>query len=191
VMAVLLAVSVGLLLTGALHEDGFADLCDGLGGARGVRARALEIMRDSRIGAFGAIGLGMALALRVAALALLPIYMVPVALIAGAVLSRASMTRAMAVAIYARPLGAGSPTAGEMAAPVLQRALLTGAAVWLLTLPVFGLWAGLCGAIGLSAAHFGLRKIYEPRLGGYTGDCLGSVQVSGEIGFILGLLAGL
>jgi adenosylcobinamide-GDP ribazoletransferase len=190
-MAVLITVSAGLLLTGALHEDGFADLCDGLGGARGARSRALEIMRDSRIGAYGAIGLGMALALRIAALMLLPPWAVPVAVIVGAVVSRASMTRAMAVSIYVRALGAGSAMAGEMPDSVLQRALLTGAVLMVISWPVFGLWAGIGGAIGVTAAHLGLRKIYEPRLGGYTGDCLGAVQIVTEIGFLVGLLAGM
>lgn len=190
-MAALLAVGAGLLVTGALHEDGLADLCDGLGGARGERARALEIMRDSRIGAFGAIGLALALALRVTALALLPLWVVPPALIAGAVLSRASMVRALAGADYARAEGAASSLAGEMPDAVLQRALITGALVALLAWPLLGLPGGLLGLAGLALAHLAIRRLYEPRLGGYTGDCLGAVQIVSEIGFLVGLLAGL
>ncbi len=189
-VAALVAVSVGLGVTGALHEDGFADLCDGLGGARGDRARALEIMRDSRIGAFGAIGLGMALALRVTTLALLPLAMVPFALIAGAALSRASMTRALQGAAYVRAQGAGSAVAGAMEAEVLERALITAALVWLASWPFLGLVPGLTAALGLALGHVAIRRLYEPRLGGYTGDCLGSVQIVSEAGFLLGLLAG-
>lgn len=190
-VAALIAVSVGLGATGALHEDGFADLCDGLGGARGDRARALDIMRDSRIGAYGAIGLGMALALRITTLALLPMAVVPFALIAGAVLSRASMTRAMHGATYQRTQGAGSSVSGEMDAAVLDRALITAALVWLLCWPFLGFLPGLTAALGLALGHLALRRIYEPRLGGYTGDCLGSVQVVSEIGFLVGVLAGI
>lgn len=190
-MAALLAVGAGLLVTGALHEDGLADLCDGLGGGRGDRARALEIMRDSRIGAYGAIGLVMALALRVTALALLPLWVVPPALIAGAVLSRASMARALAGADYARAKGAASAVAGEMPDAVLQRALITGALAALLAWPFLGFLGGLLGLAGLAAAHLAIRRLYEPRLGGYTGDCLGAVQIASEIGFLVGLLAGL
>ncbi|MGQ0610732.1 MAG: adenosylcobinamide-GDP ribazoletransferase [Paracoccaceae bacterium] len=190
-MAALLAVGAGLLVTGALHEDGLADLCDGLGGGRGDRARALEIMRDSRIGAFGALGLVMALALRVTALALLPLWVVPPALIAGAVLSRASMTRALAGAAYARAEGAASAVAGEMPEAVLQRAMITGAVAALAAWPFLGFSGGLLGLAGLALAHLALRRLYEPRLGGYTGDCLGAVQVASEIGFLVGLMAGL
>ncbi|MBC7737404.1 MAG: adenosylcobinamide-GDP ribazoletransferase, partial [Candidatus Saccharibacteria bacterium] len=67
VVAVLVAMAGQLLVTGALHEDGFADACDGLGGVR-PRARVLEIMRDSRIGTYGVLGLGLMLAGRVAVL---------------------------------------------------------------------------------------------------------------------------
>lgn len=191
IMAALIAVAAGLVLTGALHEDGLADLCDGLGGGRGDPARALEIMRDSRIGAYGAIGLGMALALRVMALALMPVWVVPGALIIGAAVSRASMVRAMSDVNYVRAQGAGSALAGAMAKPVLHRALITAAVVAVLGWPIFGFWAGMSGVLGLAAAHLGLRRIYEPRLGGYTGDCLGAVQIVSEVGFLVGLLAGM
>jgi adenosylcobinamide-GDP ribazoletransferase len=187
-IAALIAVAAGLIITGALHEDGFADLCDGIGGGRGNRARALEIMRDSRIGAFGAIGLGMALALRVAVFALLPIWAVPFAMIAAAAASRASMTRAMAGADYVRAQGAGSAVAGAMAEPVLQLALITGAVSLLLCWPFLGFVPMVTAALGLTAAHIALRRIYEPALGGCTGDCLGSVQIVSEIGFLIGLL---
>lgn len=188
-VAALIAVGAGLLITGALHEDGLADLCDGIGGARGDRARALAIMRDSRIGTYGALGLGMALALKVAALAMLPLAVVPFALIAGGAVSRAAMSRAMAGADYARTDGAAAALAGEMADAVLQRALITGAAVFVLCWPFLGLAGGAVAAAGLALAHRALRRLYEPRLGGYTGDCLGAVQLTGEVGFLLGLLA--
>ena len=191
VMAALIAAAAGLMLTGALHEDGLADLCDGLGGSRGDPARALAIMRDSAIGAYGALGLGMALALRITALATLPVWAVPVALIVGATVSRASMVRAMSGADYVRPQGAGSAVAGAMAEAVLQRALITAVAVAVLGWPLLGFWAGICGAMGVAAAHLGLRRIYESRLGGYTGDCLGAVQIVSEVGFVVGLMVGI
>lgn len=190
-IAALLAVAALVLVTGGLHEDGLADLCDGIGGARGDRARALEIMRDSRIGSFGALGLGLVLALRVMALALMPLAAVPFALVAAAVLSRASMVRAMAGADYAREKGAGSAVAGEMADAVLQRALLTGAIVAVVAWPFLGFLAGILGALALAGAHLALRRLYEPRLGGWTGDCLGAVQITGETALLVGLLAGM
>ena len=66
-LAVLISTAAGLIITGALHEDGFADACDGLGGVR-PRERVLEIMRDSRIGTYGVVGLGMMLAVKIASL---------------------------------------------------------------------------------------------------------------------------
>jgi hypothetical protein len=70
-VAALLSTALGILLTGAFHEDGFADVCDGMGGGY-TAERTLEIMKDSRVGAFGAIGIMLMLALKVAALASLP-----------------------------------------------------------------------------------------------------------------------
>ncbi|MGI9509388.1 MAG: adenosylcobinamide-GDP ribazoletransferase, partial [Geminicoccaceae bacterium] len=66
VMAAILAVATQILMTGALHEDGFADVCDGFGGGR-TRGQKLEIMHDSRLGTYGAIGLMLSLALRIGA----------------------------------------------------------------------------------------------------------------------------
>ncbi|MDA0744712.1 MAG: adenosylcobinamide-GDP ribazoletransferase, partial [Proteobacteria bacterium] len=69
-IAALLAVAAGVAMTGGFHEDGLADTADGLGGGQ-TRARRLEIMKDSRLGSYGALALGLTLALRVAALAML------------------------------------------------------------------------------------------------------------------------
>ena len=77
-LAVVLATAATLLATGALHEDGFADACDGLGGGA-TRERALEIMRDPRLGTYGAAGLGLVLAAKVLALAAAPAAVHPLA----------------------------------------------------------------------------------------------------------------
>ena len=188
VVAVLAATAAGLIVTGALHEDGFADACDGLGGFR-PKERVLEIMRDSRIGTYGVLGLGLMLAAKVAALAAMPVLAVPFVLIAGHAISRASVLWVMASSDYVRDAGAASGVAGGLD----QRAMVIGlgtAALALLpllcVLPVLALIAGLAG---LAAGHFAMRHRYEARLGGYTGDCLGAVQQCSEIGFYLGLLA--
>ena len=184
-VAVLLAVAAGLLLTGALHEDGFADCCDGLGGGR-TRDRALEIMRDSRIGTYGALGLGMALAIRVAALAALPaLFWV---MIAAQAASRASMVAVIATSSYARPEGLGSAVAGGVDAGRLRLALALGAAAIIPLIVALPIMAVIAGLIGLTAGHLAMRMAFETRLGGYTGDCLGAVQICSEIGFYLGLL---
>lgn len=184
-VAALATVAAGLLLTGALHEDGLADTFDGLGAMR-TRERALEILRDSRIGSYGALALGMGLAGRVAALtALGPA--VPVALIAGQGFSRVAMTLVLRRGPYLRAAGAGSGMTGPLGAgrwPLLA-ATLAGLAL--------GLWALggalVGGLIGLILATLALRLWALRRLGGITGDILGAIQVLGDLGFLLGVLA--
>jgi adenosylcobinamide-GDP ribazoletransferase len=188
VAAAILCTAFSLLLTGAFHEDGFADACDGLGGGQ-TRERALEIMRDSRLGTYGAAGLFLMLAGKIAALALLPPALVPWALIAGHAASRASSVFVIATAAYVRDHGTGKPVSEGMTRADLRVALATGAAACL-PLVVAGGGGGLAAALaGLLAGHVLMRRRFERRLGGYTGDCLGAVQQCSEIGFLLGLLA--
>ena len=190
-LAVVLATAAALLATGALHEDGFADACDGLGGGT-TRERALEIMRDPRIGTYGAAGLGLMLAARVLALAAAPVEAIPWLLVAAHAASRASMALALASGTYARatgiasPLAEASPSGGRIAV-----AILIGGAVsctLLLEVPPTALFAGLGG---LAIGHLLMRRAYERKLGGYTGDCLGAVQQASELGMYLGVLAAL
>ena len=188
VLAAIVATAAGVILTGALHEDGFADACDGLGGSR-PRERVLEIMRDSRIGTYGVLGLGLMMAGKVATLAALPVVAVPFVLIAGHATSRASVLWVMASSDYVRDQGAGSAVAGGLNQRTMATALaVTGLALLplLFALPLMALVLGLCGLV---AGHFAMRHRFEARLGGYTGDCLGAVQQCSEIGFYLGVLA--
>lgn len=187
-LAALIATAAGLLLTGAFHEDGFADACDGLGGGIN-RARALEIMRDSRIGTYGAAGLGLMLGGKVLALAALPVAAVPLALVAGHAASRASAGLVIATSRYLRDHGAGKPVATGIGAGGLALALGTGAAAvaaLALALPQAAVAGGL---LGLTLGHGAMRARFERRLGGYTGDCLGAVQQTSELGLYLGVLA--
>ncbi len=187
-LAVVLATAVSLLATGAFHEDGFADACDGLGGGAG-REQALEIMRDSRLGAYGAAGLGLMLAAKVLALAAAPAGVIPWLLVAAHAASRASAVLAAARGNYVREAGTASPVAAGVAPGGLALALGIGAAA------VGGLWlasstaAAVAALAGLAAGHFVMRALYERRLGGYTGDCLGAVQQTSEIGLYLGAVA--
>lgn len=188
-VAVLIAVAFGLVLTGCFHEDGFADACDGLGGGV-TRERALEIMKDSRIGTYGAAGLGMMLAGRVAVLvALAPTVPLVWVLVAAHAASRAASVHVIATSSYVRDHGTGKPVADGIAPDGLRFALLTGAAALLPLVLSLGLLAPLAGLAGLVLGTWAMRRVYERRLGGYTGDCLGATQQCAEIGFCLGLLA--
>ena len=180
-IGVLLAVSAGMIMTGALHEDGFADACDGLGGVR-PKERVLEIMRDSRIGTYGVLGLLMMVGSKVAALYALPGDAVAFVLIAGHAGSRASMLWVMASSDYVRDQGAGNGVAGGIDRHALAVAMVTTGVALLPLVFVVPLAAIITWAAGLVAGHIVMRRWYEPRLGGYTGDCLGAIQQCSEIG---------
>ena len=187
-LAIVLAIAASLLATGALHEDGFADACDGLGGGV-TRERALEIMRDSRLGTYGAAGLGLLLAAKVLALAATPPEVVPWLFVAAHAASRASAVLAIATGTYARDAGIARPVADAVAPGSLALALVTAAAAVGLMLVTAAPVVLVAGLAGLAVGHVAMRSVYERKLGGYTGDCLGAVQQTSELGMYLGVAA--
>ena len=178
-VAGLLSLGATLLLTGGLHEDGLADCCDGLFGGRD-REGALRIMRDSRVGAFGVLGVVVVVGIKVSCLAALP--EAGVALIAGHACSRFWAVVPPAVLPYARAEGLGAgvarPGMGDLMVAgvfgLLPLLLLGPRAVPALLLSVVAV-----GGVGLYARH---------RLGGYTGDVLGAVQQMTEVAVLLAAL---
>ena len=189
-LALVLSTAATLLATGALHEDGFADACDGLGGGR-TRERVLEIMRDSRLGTYGAAGLGLMLAAKILALSAVPPDAVPWLLISAHAASRSSAVLALATGTYARDAGMAQPVSGALGSGNLALVLVFGAGAVALLLTVVAPAAALAGIAGLAAGHLAMRAAYERRLGGYTGDCLGGVQQTSELGMYLGVVAAL
>lgn len=190
VPAVLLSMVATIALTGAFHEDGLADTCDGVGGGPD-RARRLAIMRDSRLGTYGAAGLGLVLALKASALAGLAASpcIAAAALVAGHGASRASAMLVVATAPYVREEGTGKFTADGLGRR--GRVLVGAAALAALTLlaAVTGPAGTVAGVAGLGLGHLLARGLYVRQLGGYTGDCLGATQQLSEVGLYLGLLA--
>ena len=186
--AAVLALAATALLTGAMHEDGLADTADGIGGGR-TAGRALEIMRDSRIGVYGVLALGLILAARVFAVAGVPPWTGFALLIAAHGLSRWSVVIVIATADYVRPSGVASPVAG----PVSQDAHLIAGATALACLVLVGLAVSPAAALGvfggIACGHIAVRAYVEPKLKGYTGDTLGATQQVSEVGACLGLLA--
>ena len=187
-VALLLATAATCLLTGALHEDGLADTADGLGGGA-TPERALEIMRDSRIGAYGALALGLTLALRIAALAAMPAAIAATALVAAHGASRASAVLVIATSRYARPAGAGSFTVGGVSPRRLALALATAAFCLALVALAAGWAAATRRAPRPRRRPPGKPRRLERRLGGYTGDTLGATQQLSETALTLGILA--
>ena len=185
-VAVLLALAAGLLVTGAFHEDGLADTFDGIGG--GDRERALEVMRDSRIGTYGALALGVVLATKAAALLALPPGRAAMAFVVAHALSRLSAVLVIASSRYVRDRGVGKPTADGIGAGGLAIALLTGGLLLAWLAFAGGAMAALYTVAGALVGHLVMRALFERRLGGYTGDTLGAVQQLSELGVYLGLL---
>lgn len=188
VVAVILSTVLTVLFTGAFHEDGLADTFDGVGGGLGVE-RSLEIMKDSRVGTYGAIALFAVLAIKVAALSALASSAVVICLISGHGLSRWSIVVVIASSRYVRDAGTAKPTAEGIGSGSLVYASVTAllclALIGVVVTPV----AAGCAAVGLIAGHAAIRLIFERKLGGYTGDCLGATQQVSEIGVYLGVLA--
>ena len=185
VLAAIVCVVAMLVLTGGLHEDGLADLADGLG-AHEDRERRLAVMRDSRIGAFGVMALIIVIGARVAAVADLQSDMdVLAALVVAAALSRAFMVVAMRVMPNAREDGMAAG-AGEPEFDQVLIALIVGAVLALVLLFPWA-WIAALAAGGIAACMVGWLAMTV--LGGKTGDVLGSIQQVSEIGILAGAVA--
>jgi adenosylcobinamide-GDP ribazoletransferase len=169
--ATLLAVAAALLVTGALHEDGLADVADGLG-AHVSRERRLEILRDPRVGTFGALALIVAIALVITTVGALGSEDAARALIAAHVLSRWAMLPVSRVLGPARPGGAGALL--RVKTPALVAATLLAAAI----VVADGAAAALPAAAIASAAS---AAILARGLGGVTGDGYGATAKLTEV----------
>ena len=186
-MASGLSIAATLLVTGAFHEDGFADVCDGFGGGT-TPDRVVEIMRDSRVGAFGAVGIIVILGLKWQSVAELSTEFaaefVPVMIVAAHALSRGAAGLVMALFPYAQEDGKAKPLANRLTGWRLVISM-TCAVTPLLLLPTLFWWSALSALV--IACFMGWR--FRSRIGGYTGDCLGAVQQVAEVACYLSLIA--
>jgi adenosylcobinamide-GDP ribazoletransferase len=183
--AAVVALATTIWLTGALHEDGLADVADGFGG--GTLEDKLRIMRDPRIGSYGALALILDLLARAGALAALAgPWTVAAALVVAGAVSRAALPPVMAMLPYARTDGlaaaAGRPHPLRAAAAVLIAALIAVALLGKTAAPAL-----LAGA----GAGFAVAWLARRRIGGHTGDVLGALQQLTEVGVLLGIVAAL
>ena len=182
-----LALAAPLAATGCLHEDGLADTADGFGGGgQGDRARKLEIMRDSRLGTYGACALAMSLLLRWSALAAIADPgSAAVVLVAAHAAARGALPVFMRFVRPARQDGLGAH-AGR---PPPQCA----AAAALLGIGLLGLGLGIGPAavcvMLLAAASLGMAGLAVNQIGGYTGDVLGALEQGGEAVILLTAVA--
>jgi adenosylcobinamide-GDP ribazoletransferase len=195
-LAVGLSMVAGILVTGAFHEDGLSDFADGFGGGH-TKEKMLAIMKDSRVGAYGAIAIVLALLLKYQALVELcnrhSLTFAAAALIAAHAVSRMMAASIMLTQHYVREDdSARAKPAAQLGRFSFAVALLTALAALAI------LYAAGANATTLFSAAVAalLMRAYlawrlQQRLGGYTGDCLGAVQQLTEIAFYLGLLAAL
>jgi adenosylcobinamide-GDP ribazoletransferase len=177
-VAVLLAALL-TVLTGGLHLDGFADVFDGLAGGRGDRARTLEIMRDSRVGAQGAAALTLLLIAKVVALGQAVERRDLLALLAFPTIARWLAALLIVIFPYARPEGLGRAFSGE--AGRVQAGLATGIAA--VVVAVLGPPL-ILPALGTAAAVLAFAFWLHRRLGGMTGDVYGAAIELGEVAML-------
>ena len=190
-VGIVLSMGGSILLTGALHEDGFADVCDGFGGGW-TKEKILEIMKDSRIGAYGVIGLVLLLLLKFFSLQQLIFHfsgqLQPLVLLLVFITAHA-LSRFVAAAFifshpYVRPAGSNSKTAAMMLQP--EHHNLAIGAFWAF-LPLLALMLLtdrpllLAVAVPLYLLKRYLGYYFSKWIGGYTGDCLGATQQLSEL----------
>lgn len=182
--AAILAVGAGCLLSGGLHEDGFADTIDGVFGGKD-RLDALRIMKDSRIGSHAVCGLVLALSLRIVLLsALLEPERVVLALLALQAASRGALPLLMVLMPSAHPEGLGAAAARDGSRRLALLALALGLGLAALA---GQLSLGFAVALGLGPAL--AAALAWRRLRGITGDVLGFALVITELALLMALLA--
>ena len=183
-LSALLALGAGVLLTGALHEDGLADTADGFGGGR-ERAHKLSIMRKSDIGTYGVAAVVFSLGLRAGALAAIAeAGAVVLALIAAHALARATLPAIMALLPLAREDG----LAAGMGRVAPRHAVTAGGLGLVIAWLALGFGAGAIAALAAAAAALLVALIARAQIGGYTGDVLGAAEQAAECAVLIGLV---
>lgn len=193
-VAAVVAVAVGILATGALHEDGLSDTADGLGGGWSKKAR-LEIMRDSRVGTYGALVLGLSLLARVGAIAgivqragLLAAMLI---VLSAETVSRAAPVWMMWRLPPARGSGASASAGQPSDGAATQCFILAGIVAFLAMATAAGVLATAFALASAALATLAMIALARRALGGQTGDVAGAAQQAALIAFLLAALAAL
>ena len=196
-VASVISTAFGIKLTGAFHEDGLADSCDGLGGGL-TRERTLEIMKDSRLGTYGVLGLVSALLLKINLLAAMPLSVAIVALIIGHTASRLLCISLLTLLPYggeiehakAKPMAQQlTPLQALYSSSWLILVIVLVTIIFPNTMQQIGLAKWLLALVLALVATDYMRRLLRRRLQGYTGDGLGATQQLSEIAIYIGLAA--
>lgn len=196
-IAAAISTAFSIKLTGAFHEDGLADTCDGLGGGL-TRARTLEIMKDSRLGTYGVLGLVSALLIKITLLASMPLSIAVVALIIGHCASRLLSISLITMLPYggeiehakAKPMAQQmTPLQGLISSGWLLVAISLGFILFPSTMGQISIGHWLLALVLALVSTDYMRRLLRRRLDGYTGDGLGATQQLSEIAIYAGLAA--
>ncbi|WP_119461594.1 adenosylcobinamide-GDP ribazoletransferase [Rhodospirillaceae bacterium SYSU D60014] len=195
-LAAVIAVAATILATGAMHEDGLADVADGFGGGTD-RDSKLAIMRDSRTGSYGALALILSVLLRVLALYAIAEPLIALgdtdeagALVAGALIAAHAVSRAvLPVVMYRETLARDSGLAVAAGQPEQDSVLWSLGLGALIALLALGLGTGLIAFVVAGLAALAMTGLARRQIGGYTGDVLGAIQQLTEIAMLLAIVA--
>lgn len=187
-IALILSMISSIYTTGAFHEDGFADTCDGFGGGW-TKEKILMIMKDSRLGTFGVIGLISILALKYIAIHTLVIsdFNICVIIISGHSISRFAATLLVCTYPYVRDVE--SSKVKQSSHKMDFKSVLISAFFGLLPLCFFQNYSVFLALLPLLATFLYLGQFFKKWIGGQTGDCAGALQQVSEIVFYLSLVA--
>ncbi len=185
-LSILLSMATSILVTGAFHEDGFADVCDAFGGGW-TKDKILSIMKDSRIGAYGAIGIILLLLTKYSAIHGLPSSIIAVSIVIAHVLSRFMAIWTMHTLEYVREdeSSKSKPITKALNTKDLIIALIVSLPSFFILSNIKILWI----IVPLLASKFLLERYFKKWIGGYTGDCLGTIQQTTELIIYISLVA--
>lgn len=185
-IAIILSTVASVWTTGAFHEDGFADVCDGFGGGW-TKEKILMIMKDSRLGTYGTVGVIFILTLKFLALNEVPTEFVALAIISGHSISRFTATTLIFTHPYVRETedSKSKPAADKMS----LNSLITSAFFGLLPLIFFQNHLIFLVIIPLGITKWWLSRFFKKWIGGQTGDCAGALQQLSEVVYYLSLIA--
>ena len=175
-----LVIALLVILTGAIHLDGFIDTLDGLAGGRG-KDKVLEIMKDSRIGAIGVVGVIVLLMIKYVSLVSTPRGFLWKAIMLMPVAGRWSIAQLCYSSKYARENGTAKP----FVSPGSKKRGIFAAALTLAVLAVFLGWRGVAIGVLLSLFTHGFKAFFHRKLGGVTGDVLGAANELNEVLFLV------
>ena len=184
-VAVILSIAATIYATGAFHEDGFADFCDGFGGGY-TKEKIITIMKDSRIGTYGAAGLLLILLTKIFTINEVDALQIPLILIAAHGFSRVMPVLVIFTTPYVRddetskikPIGKKG-SVGDLISAILFGSVMLFFFPWIYVAVIVP---------ALLLITFIFRKYIIRKIGGYTGDCLGALQQLGELVFYLGVI---